>query len=389
MTLRTRFPALAVALLLTVGGVATACGGSSSSTATGATTASIADDLPEGVGSYGIGHTTVTVTDAATARPLTVDIWYPIAPGTTGTPTRYSFLPTAYIDSKVALADAPIATDGPFPLVVYSHGSGGQRYIASYLTEDIASHGYVVLAADHTGDTATDLLLGTAVSETQNQMNRPADVTAEINWALAQSASKGTLLSGAIDPGEIGLVGHSYGGYTVLADVGGHTTSLGTVTPDPRVKSVVAMAPYTQPLTDSDLAAIHVPVLLMVGTKDTITPLDPDSTRPFQFILGRPLVLLTMKDAAHQSFTDVCMYLGEIPKLPDAPALLVNYIQVQSSQGCGAGFMSYDRDIEISTRFTIGFLDETLSRPGSPQWFADRSVEVELHADDLTIAAKG
>lgn len=383
MTLRSRVHPLAFVFVLATGIVASACGGSSSSAPT--TTATVGTDLPASIGSYGVGHSTVTVNDPATSRPLTVDIWYPVAAGTTGRIARYSFLPTAYFDSKIALADAPMATDGPFPLVVYSHGSGGQRYIATYLTEDIASHGYVVLAADHTGDTATDFVLGSTVSQNQNEMNRPADVIAEINWALAQSASTGTFLSGAIDPDEIGLVGHSYGGYTVLADVGGHTTPLGTVKPDPRVKAVVAQAPYTQRLTDAELSAIRVPTMLMVGTRDTTTPLDPDSTRPFQFIQGRPLVLLTLKDAAHQSFTDVCMYQNELPKLPAAPAVLVAAIQSQAREGCGAGFMPYERDIEISTRFTVGFLDEMLGKPGSPKYFTSAGT-AELSTVDLTVA---
>lgn len=383
MTLRSRVPALAFFFVLATGIVASACGGLSSSAPP--TTATVGTDLPASIGSYGVGHSTVTVSDPATSRPLTVDIWYPVAAGTTGTMARYSFLPTAFVDSKLALADAPLATDGPFPLVVYAHGSGGQRYIASYLTEDIASHGYVVLAADHTGDTATDRILGTSVTQDQNDMNRPADVTAEIDWALAQSAAPGMFLSGAIDPAEIGLVGHSYGGYTVLADVGGHTTPLGTVVPDPRVKAVVAQAPYTLRLSDAELASIRVPTMLMVGTLDTTTPPDPDSTRPFALITGRPLVLLTLKDAAHQSFTDVCMYLDEIPKLPDAPAILVSTIKDQAREGCGPGFMSYARDIEISTRFTVAFLDEMLGRSGSKQYFTSAGSAV-LSTADLTVA---
>src|SRR5665647_893981 len=114
MTPRSRVPALAFVLILATGIVAAACGGSSSSAPT--TTATVGTDLPASVGSYGVGHSTVTVNDPATSRPLTVDIWYPIVAGTTGMIARYSFLPTAYFDSKVALADAPLATDGPFPL---------------------------------------------------------------------------------------------------------------------------------------------------------------------------------------------------------------------------------------------------------------------------------
>ena len=56
---------------------------------------------------------------------------------------------------------ADISADGPFPLVVYSHGSGGLRFIASDYTEAIASHGYIVAAPDHTGNTALERLSNT------------------------------------------------------------------------------------------------------------------------------------------------------------------------------------------------------------------------------------
>ncbi len=44
---------------------------------------------------------------------------------------------------------------GDFPLVIYSHGNGGLRYVSAFLTEHLASHGFVVMAPDHTGNTAS------------------------------------------------------------------------------------------------------------------------------------------------------------------------------------------------------------------------------------------
>ncbi|WP_163507326.1 alpha/beta hydrolase family protein [Fodinicola acaciae] len=46
--------------------------------------------------------------------------------------------------------DAPRA--GTFPIVLYSHGSGSYRASATALCEDLASHGYLVVALDHTFD---------------------------------------------------------------------------------------------------------------------------------------------------------------------------------------------------------------------------------------------
>ena len=373
-------PALAVivgSLLLA------ACGGSSSSKA--ATPA----PMPARSGTYAVGHDTISIPDPATGKTISADLWYPAADGATGTPTRYSLLPTAYFDSKVAIEKAPINNAGSFPFVVYSHGSGGQSFVASFLTEDIASHGYVVLSANHAGNTAADQLLGTSVTEDQNDFLRPNVVEAEINWALAQasgSASAYPALKGAIDEKRIGLVGHSYGGYTALATVGGHTGPAGTTKPDPRIKAVVGHAPYTRRLSDSELAGIKIPVMLMVGTKDITTTLAKDSQRPFDLITGPPVVLVVMTDAAHQSFTDVCMYLDEIPKLPAAPAAVAAAIQVQATEGCGEGFMPYARDMELSTGLTVAFLNEFVAGAPNASWFSGKTATIS--APDITISVK-
>ena len=360
-----------------------ACGGSSSSKAATPT------PMPARSGTYSVGHDTISIPDAATGKTITADLWYPAVDGAQGTFARYSLLPTAYFDSKVAIEDAPINSAGSFPFVVYSHGSGGQSFVASFLTEDIASHGYVVLSANHDGNTAADQLLGTSVTQDVNDYIRPNVVEAEINWALAQSSGKASAypaLKGAIDEARIGLVGHSYGGYTVLATAGGHTGPAGTVAPDPRIKAVVGQAPYTRRLSDAELAGIKIPVMLMVGTKDITTPLELDSQRPFDLITGPPVVLAVMTDAAHQSFTDVCMYLDEIPKLPDAPALVATAIKTQATEGCGAGFMPYARDLELASGLTVAFLNEFVAGTPNASWFAGSTATIS--APDLTISVK-
>ena len=383
MSKRTRTLSLPALVVIVGSLLLAACGGSSSSKA--ATPA----PMPARSGTYAVGHDTISIPDPATGKTISADLWYPAADGATGTPTRYSLLPTAYFDSKVAIEKAPINKEGSFPFVVYSHGSGGQSFVASFLTEDIASHGYVVLSANHAGNTAADQLLGSSVSEDQNDFLRPNVVEAEINWALAQSsgsASAYPVLKGAIDEKRIGLVGHSYGGYTALATVGGHTGPAGTTKPDPRIKAVVGHAPYTRRLSDSELAGIKIPVMLMVGTKDITTTLAKDSQRPFDLITGPPVVLVVMTDAAHQSFTDVCMYLDEIPKLPAAPAAVAAAIQVQATEGCGEGFMPYARDMELSTGLTVAFLNEFVAGAPNASWFSGKTATIS--APDITISVK-
>ena len=390
MLKRTRLVPLP-ALALVVGSLLLAACGSTTSGAN----ASVPQPMPARSGTYAVGHETVAIVDGSSGRTITADLWYPAIDGASGTMARYSLLPTAYFDSKVAVEGAPMNTAGSFPFVVYSHGSGGQSFVASFLTEDIASHGYVVLSANHSGNTAADQLLGTSISQDQNDFARPNVVKTLIDWALAQSAGTATpalspspypKLKGAIDDKRIGLVGHSYGGYTVLATAGGHTGPAGTITPDPRIKAVVGQAPYTRRLSDAELAGIKIPVMLMVGTKDVTTPLALDSQRPFDLTTGPPVVLAVLTDAAHQSFTDVCMYLDEIPKLPDAPALVATAIKVQAQEGCGPEFMPYPRDLELSSGLTVAFLNEFVAGTPNAAWFAGSTATIS--APDLTISIK-
>jgi|688.fasta_scaffold256269_2 predicted dienelactone hydrolase len=389
MSLRTRTLSLP-ALAFVVGSLLLAACGSS-----GTSSPATPQPMPARSGAYAVGHETVTIVDSTSGKNITADLWYPAVDGATGTPTRYSLLPTAYFDSKVAIEGAPINTAGNFPLVVYSHGSGGQSFVASFLTEDIASHGYVVMSANHDGNTAADQLLGRTVSQDQNDFLRPNVVKTLLDWATAQSAGTTTSalspspypkLKGAIDSNRIGLVGHSYGGYTALATAGGHSGPAGTITPDSRIKAVVGQAPYTRRLSDAELAGIKIPVMLMVGTKDITTPLELDSQRPFDLITGPPVVLAVMTDAAHQSYTDVCMYLDEIPKLPDAPALVAAAIKAQAAEGCGPEFMSYARDMELSSGLTVAFLNEFVAGTPNASWFAGSTSTIS--APDLTITIK-
>lgn len=389
MSLRSRSLSVPALALLVASLLLAACGSS------GTSTPAPPQPMPVRSGTYAVGHETVAITDSSSGKTITADLWYPAADGATGTFTRYSLLPTAYFDSNVAIEGAPMNAAGNFPFVVYSHGSGGQSFVASFLTEDIASHGYVVMSANHDGNTATDDLLGRTVSQDQNDFLRPNVVKTLLDWATAQSAGTATptlspsqysKLKGAIDADRIGLVGHSYGGYTALATAGGHTGPAGTIAPDSRIKAVVGQAPYTRRLSDAELAGIKIPVMLMVGTKDITTPLELDSQRPFDLITGPPVVLAVMTDAAHQSYTDVCMYLDEIPNLPDAPALVATAIREQAEEGCGPEFMSYERDMELSSGLTVAFLNEFVAGTPNASWFAGTTSTIS--APDLTITIK-
>ena len=327
------------------------------------TEATLADleTLPDGP--YDVGVTTITI-NADSERPLTLDVWFPIADAGDTPLHQYTLIPGVYYESPDAVTATvdQIAPDGPFPLVVYSHGSGGLRYIASYYTEAIASYGYVVAAPDHTGNTAADRLLGSEAEFDVTALNRPNDVVATINAMLDPTSTETAGFVTAVDPDSIAVTGHSFGGFTALAAAGGYDNPLDSFVVDGRVDAIIPLAPATgdgtRLMSDAGLESIQIPTLVMVGTNDSTTPVEPNVTRIWDLAKSEPLVRVELVDAEHQSFTDVCDYQTFLPTLGGAvPAAVLETIDAQAVEGCGAEAMPIERAKDLTNTFAINFLE--------------------------------
>jgi predicted dienelactone hydrolase len=101
---------------------------------------------------------------------------------------------------------------GRFPLLLFSHGSGGSERNQRGWAEHLARHGYVVVAPRHWGD-SYDQPQGRG-SDVQ-LIGRPLQAQAALDTVLADP-----LLAGAIDARRIGMLGFSAGGYTTLVMAG-------------------------------------------------------------------------------------------------------------------------------------------------------------------------
>src|SRR4029077_11534953 len=95
----------------------------------------------------------------------------------------------------------------------------------------LASHGFVVVSAEHPGNNYLSPSGDPAVLE-----NRPLDVRFLIDQLLAFNAEAGNFFEGAIDRARIGGSGYSTGGYAVTTLATGPFV-LGTFT-DPRMKAM-------------------------------------------------------------------------------------------------------------------------------------------------------
>lgn len=310
-------------------------------------------------GPYDVGVTTITI-DSDTDRPLTLDVWFPVDDTGDAPLHQYTLIPGVYYESPSAVTGTELdVAEGSFPLVVYSHGSGGLRYIASYYTEAIASHGYVVAAPDHTGNTAADRLLGAEADFDVTALNRPNDVASTID-AMLDPSNVG--LVDSIDAESIAVTGHSFGGFTALAVAGGYENTFGSFVADERVDAIIPLAPATgdgtRLMSDAGLESIVIPTLVMVGTNDQTTPVEPNVTRIWDLAGSEPLIRVELVQAQHQSFTDACDYLEFLPTLGDAvPQAVIDTLESQGAEGCSPGDMPIDRAKDLTNTFAINFLE--------------------------------
>lgn len=319
------------------------------------TVVATADDAPEALdtsalGPFSVGRRTVTITDPDREdRSLVTDIWYP-TDATDGDRSTYSFAPGIEYDSDVALDSPPVSEAGPFPLVVYSHGSGGLRYVSSFLTETLASHGVVVVAPDHAGNTTLDSIVGAEADRETILRDRPLDVSLVIDAML--TASVDPEITSIIDGGPIGVVGHSFGAYTALA-MGGGVTAI-DIAADERVTALVALAPAAGVLADEDLMAVEVPTMVISGTLDTSTPIDPNTERVADLVAG-PVTRVDLEGATHQSFSDVCDYTVLLRDL-GVDAALIEFVDEFAANTCDADVLDIEQAHDLVNRYAIAFL---------------------------------
>jgi len=268
---------------------------------------------PDRPGLFEVGHTVFSITDAARDdRTLEVQLFYPADPGSGG--GEHSYYLTMDIGvavvgatSEIAYDDIPASGQGPFPLIVFSHGATSLNIQSVRLLEMLASHGFVVAAPNHTGDTTLDMMQGTQLAQEEIARHRPADVGFMIDEMIERGRTADDALEGRVDAERIGVTGHSFGGFTTLVSASGIARDEMVVEPDPRPGAFMPISVAgSEEIDDERLAAVTRPFLFLGGTADQMTPIDPETTRPWELLGSPERYRVDVTGATHTHFANVC-----------------------------------------------------------------------------------
>lgn len=327
---------------------------------------------PDAPGPFEVGHTFFEALDPERdSRSVPVDVWYPVDPGTAGDAptTRLPLAPGIGLDSELAVEDPPPAGRADQPLVVFSHGYGGINAQSVELVETLASHGFVVAAPEHIGNSQSspgDTFDAAAA-------NRVPDVSLVIDAMVARSRDPADPFSGRLDDDRVGVVGHSFGAMTAIGAVAGWAGA----EPDPRVAAIMpvsAVIDATLQKTErsgpnagfspSRLAQVRVPVLLMGGTEDEDV-LIANNDLAFEGMSNAEAVYkVAIEGATHTHFTNVCA-LGQLladlgldqDQWPDIGARdLIEPYRVT----CGPGAFPIDDAVRLQNLYAVSFMKRHL-----------------------------
>lgn len=263
----------------------------------------------------------------ATIAGLTADIWYPATLGSeAGLPTVQYDLRSALPSSeqgKIPDADNPFLdcdcyrdlpvdeTYGPYPLVVFVHGTAGFRAQSLAQTVHWASRGFIVVSADYPGLWLKDVLgaacgQGMVPRDDEGNLRRLVSAVQTGTTALA-------FLGDRLDATRVGMSGHSAGGSAI--------EGLGDVA------QVLAPLAAGGVMAGSELQS----VLVMGGSSDRVVPL----RRQIEGYTGspRPKRLVALDNAGHLAFSTFCALQNESGQ---------NIVEVAMAAGvCGTALASF------------------------------------------------
>ncbi|MCG8707284.1 alpha/beta fold hydrolase [Brenneria sp. 4F2] len=277
--------------------------------------------------SASVGYRHLELADENNGRPLSVVVLYPTAINGV----------TESLGENPAFFGVPVIKQAPpqaglHPLVIISHGYGGNWRNQLWLAHQLAKKGYVVAAPNHPGTTSNDMKPAVAAK----LWLRPEDVSRVITALQADSS-----IAGNTAPGQVAVIGHSLGGWTALAIAGARFDAarfetdcltqkklescmvyqaigagkndasrarLNASARDERVSAVVSLdLGLARGFTPESLAAVKIPVLVVAaGVPNPAIPAALESRSLMAFLPEKTAQYGEVANATHFSFMQLC-----------------------------------------------------------------------------------
>lgn len=282
---------------------------------------------PFGRGRFPVAVRTIHALDTVRERLFPCEVWYPAAAQHAG----QDFAPGIQDSFTVPLSDAPrsqtavrnaAAEPGTYPLIIYSHPSGGNRRSATFLCTHLCSHGYVVAALDHSEVVAMELARKDGETDEQKSArqrawiaNRVPDISFLLDYLLVGATWNS---EARLADGRIGIVGHSFGGWTALA----------AAEVERRIGAVVALAPGGSSESKPGMLKVklsftsgrNVPRLYLVAENDASLPL----AGMYELFGRTPATkqMVVLQRADHMHFMDNVEEMHETVRKMDFPGEL-------------------------------------------------------------------
>jgi predicted dienelactone hydrolase len=240
-----------------------------------------------------------------------------------------------------------------YPIILFSHGAGTTMEVQTSQSEDLASHGYIVVAIDHTYVSAATVFPDRTVSHKEATTNfhtpEPAEAITEImaddskfvldTLGKMNDGQTDSIFQGKLDLEKIGAIGHSVGG----------AVAYNLALNDPRVKAAIDLDGIVFVAPKDDVTEI-APVLMLandqyhiqaiqrreplmkkyeemdeVEQKITVDIYDSEQTyrdaydKAQQNVIGLTKVLkssgnlFTIEGSDHMKFVDIGLFIGARP----------------------------------------------------------------------------
>jgi dienelactone hydrolase len=247
-----------------------------------------------------------------------------------------------------AFAGVPASSQGPFPVILFSHGLSAYRVVNSALCVGLASWGFVVVAADyvergivnqvtHPGGSASLQPIYDGAARDQQTTFDALDLVSKAN------TDQQSPLVGAVDTTKVAAVGHSAGGNTAFNALS-----------DPRIAAAVGWAPVPPNTTPP-----NKPTMIIGAGNDIIFTPDALSKEYATFAAPKRFVEIGGKAAGHNTFTDVCTVIrqgGGLLEYARKNKLADETLIELGENGCAATDMPPERFWPVVQHFTVAEL---------------------------------